>query len=391
MAKTVTEELVYEYWDCDKCGQKAIRGDVRSCPSCGNARNENIKFYLMEGKEEKVEDKAQAEKFKAGADWLCSFCENLNSVTDNNCLSCGATQESSKKNYFEVQKEKELKAAKKVEATKPVEPSKPFNWKKFSIWAVAILGSCITGLYFLGKTHNVSFQVVDVAWERTIPVMRYSTTQESDWEGELKGDDIVKIKSTQEIRSYEDRQVGSKTESYTESEQYQSGSKRECHTSYESTGSGASKKVTSCDNVPTYSSRTVRKTRQVPVYQKFPIYGTKVIYTANKYLPLREDTLKGKTNEPRWPDVSLGVGVNGKADTKGEPKASYIVELKKVNPDDKAKDMQKIKTTEDKFRNFYILNESVIRPVNVFDQIVLEEGEERVEEKKEDAKEKKNK
>ena len=50
--------------------------------------------------------------------------------------------------------------------------------------------------------------------------------------------------------------------------------------------------------------------------------------------------------------------------------------------------MQKIKTTEDKFRNFYILNESVIRPVNVFDQIVLEEGEERVEEKKEDAKEK---
>jgi ribosomal protein L37E len=135
---TVTEELVYEYWDCDKCGQKAIRGDVRTCPSCGNARNENIKFYLMEGKEEKVEDKALADKFKAGADWLCSFCETLNSVTDNNCLSCGASQESSKKNYFEVQKEKELKAAKKA----PIEnPKKPFNWKKFSIWGLSFLGS----------------------------------------------------------------------------------------------------------------------------------------------------------------------------------------------------------------------------------------------------------
>ena len=77
---TVTEELVYEYWDCDKCGQKAIRGDVRTCPSCGNARNENIKFYLKEGKEEKVEDKALADKFKAGADWLCSFCETLTTV-----------------------------------------------------------------------------------------------------------------------------------------------------------------------------------------------------------------------------------------------------------------------------------------------------------------------
>jgi glycosyltransferase involved in cell wall biosynthesis len=40
------------------------------------------------------------EKIKAGADWVCSFCEALNSVTDKNCLSCGASQESSEKNYF---------------------------------------------------------------------------------------------------------------------------------------------------------------------------------------------------------------------------------------------------------------------------------------------------
>lgn len=381
MAKTVVEELVFEYWDCDKCGQKAIRGDIRTCPSCGNARNENINFYLMEGKEEKVEDKTLADKFKAGADWLCSFCETLNSVTDNNCLSCGATQESSKKNYFEVQKEKELKAAKKV-GTPKQESNKSFNWKKFSIWMVAILGSCITSLYFLSKTHNVTFQVVEVAWERTIPIMRYTNTQQADWEDELKGDDIVKLKSSQEIRSYEDRQVGTKTETYLDTEQYRTGSKRECSTTYQSTGSGASKKVTSCDDVPTYSSRTVRKTREVPVYKKFPIYATKVIYKANFYLPVREETLRGRDNEPRSPEVRLGTGVNGKEDKKGELKASYIVELKKVNPEEKAKDLQKIKTTEDKFRNYYILNGSVIRPVNIFDDIVLEQGEERVEEEK---------
>ena len=380
---TVTEELVYEYWDCDKCGQKAIRGDVRTCPSCGNARNENIKFYLMEGKEEKVEDKALADKFKAGADWLCSFCETLNSVTDNNCLSCGASQESSKKNYFEVQKEKELKAAKKA----PIEnPKKPFNWKKFSIWGLSFLGACITSLYFLGKTHNVSFQVVDVSWQRTIPIMRYTTVQQSDWEGELKGKDIVKLKSSQEIRSYEDRQVGTKNETYTESERYQTGTKKECNTKYESTGSGASKKITSCDNVPTYSSRNVTKHRTVPVYQKFPVFGTKVFYTANVYTPLREETLKGKNNEPRWPDVKLGTGVMNKEDTKGEGVATYIVELKKVNPVDKAKDLQKIKTTEEKFRNVYILDQSVLLPVSVFDEIVLDKGEEKLDDKKEDSK-----
>ena len=54
-----------------------------------------------------------------------------------------------------------------------------------------------------------------------------------------------------------------------------------------------------------------------------------------------------------------------------------------MNPEEKPKDLQKIKTTEEKFRNYYILNEAVIRPVNIFDDIVLEKGEERVEEKKE--------
>ena len=391
MAKTVTEELVFEYWDCDKCGQKAIRGDVRNCPSCGNPRNESVKFYLLEGKDEKVEDLAQAEKFKAGADWVCSFCEALNSVTDKNCISCGASQESSEKNYFEVQKEKELKGAKNSDPEKPedwweAKYGKPFNWMKFSIWTVILLGSCITSLYYLGRTHEVKFQVVDVSWERTVPVLRYSNKEGIDWENELKGEDIVKLKSTQEIRSYEDRQVGTKMETYSESEQYQSGTKKDCNTNYESTGSGASKKVTTCNDVPTYSSRTVQRTRQVPVYQKFPIYGTKVTSTANMYVPLREDTLKGKDNEPHWPDAILGVGEKGKSDTKGEPKAIYIVELKKTNPDDKAKDLQKIKTTEEKFKSFYKLKESVTRPVNVFEEIVLEEGEEKYEETERDKK-----
>ena len=50
----------------------------------------------------------------------------------------------------------------------------------------------------------------------------------------------------------------------------------------------------------------------------------------------------------RWPDVKLGTGVNNKEDTKGEPRATYIVELKKVNQKIKAIDLQKIKTTEER-------------------------------------------
>ena len=75
-----------------------------------------------------------------------------------------------------------------------------------------------------------------------------------------------------------------------------------------------------------------------------------------------------------------------KEDTKGEGVATYIVELKKVNPVDKAKDLQKIKTTEEKFRNVYILDQSVLLPVSVFDEIVLDKGEEKLDDKKEDSK-----
>ena len=46
----------------------------------------------------------------------------------------------------------------------------------------------------------------------------------------------------------------------------------------------------------------------------------------------------------------------------------------------KKKYIQKIKTTEEKFKSFYKLKESVTRPVNVFEEIVLEEGEEKIDE-----------
>ncbi len=375
----ITEELIYEYWDCDKCGKKEIRGDLRACISCGSPRNESIKFYLLTSKEEKVEDIKQSNEFKAGPDWLCSFCNTLNSATKDSCLSCGSSKLDSEKNYFDIQKSKEEKLNKK----NFVEPQKQTSsLKKIITWTIAGISTFIGGICFLTKTHDVKFQMKSVKWEITVPVSRYIRTEKIDWENSLTGDNIQKISSTKEIFSYEDRQVGTKTERYTDSESYQSGSKKECNTSYESTGSGASKKVTKCENVPTYSTRNVTKTRTVPMYQKFPIYANKIKYFSSSYAFLRNFTLSGVDNLPKRPDIELSVGAENKPDRKENEINKFEVIFSKLNKEDKALDNQAFLVSEDLFKTKYLLNSEHLKKVDIFDRITPEEGEARLEEDK---------
>lgn len=382
MGTTVTEELIFEYWDCDKCGQKAIRGDIRNCPSCGNPRNESIRFYRIEGKEEKVTDSKQADAFKAGADWLCSFCETLNSILENNCKSCGASKESSEKNYFDVLNEKKKKEELKKEPAPQTKVSAPINWKKASLWILGFLSGCFTCVYFLTRTHDVEFEVIKTHWERTVSIERYERAQFEDWETEIKGDEVQEISSRNEIKRYEDRQVGTRTETYTDTESYRSGSKRECSTTYESTGSGASKKKTSCSDVPTYSTRSVTKHRDVPIYKKFPVYERKVIYMANKYKHFKDYFASGDDNNPKWPEFTLGKGINGKDDKEEKRTELYLVELKKIDEKEKVKEITKLKTSPEKFSSFYILNSTIKKPVlDISNEISPAKDEELIKEK----------
>jgi len=77
----------YEYWDC-QCGTtKFLRGDVMVCPGCGHPRDADTRFYRKEGNVEVVTADKQLERFKAGPDWICSFCQELNSDLEKECRS----------------------------------------------------------------------------------------------------------------------------------------------------------------------------------------------------------------------------------------------------------------------------------------------------------------
>ncbi|MCB1142368.1 MAG: hypothetical protein H7A24_00690 [Leptospiraceae bacterium] len=365
--ETVSEEYVYEYWDCPKCGNKGIRGDLYKCNQCGFPRDNSITFYRKEESEETVSETNEVEKFKKGPDWICSFCESLNSQEDENCKGCGATKSDSEKNYFEELKKREAKAQK---SSPPIseEPKSPKKSKGLILGGLIL--SAVIGFFSYGScTHKVDYTVKKAEWVRALAQERYMTRERVDWRDEMKGDDPEVIRTENAIRRYEKRQVGTRTESYTENERFQSGTKNECNTTYESTGSGASKKVKRCKDVPVYDTRPVTKTREVPVFQDFPIYDTKVTYRSGLYETIGYRIKRGKDNDPIWPELSAGIGEKNKEDRKGKTEESLTVIIEKVNSGDKGPDSEKLSLQEIDFKENFKLNSKITLEVNNFGSI----------------------
>ena len=100
-------KLVYGYLDCEYCGTTGIRGDNRECPGCGRVRGEHTKFYMQKGKKEYV----AAHKENRTPDWVCDFCDTLNSSKTNVCASCGSTRGSKPRTYFDVRAEEDKREA----------------------------------------------------------------------------------------------------------------------------------------------------------------------------------------------------------------------------------------------------------------------------------------
>jgi ribosomal protein L37E len=376
-----TEEYVYEYWDCPRCGEKGIRGDFKVCASCGFSRDDTINFYRKDV-DEVVSDEAQVDKFKQGPDWVCSYCGSLISQTDGKCGGCGMTRDDSVKNYFELKGKEDAgdEVTAGSEAAPPPPPDsgeeKKGKGKLFGI--IGGVAAAIAIVAFWGLSSKaVKYKVKSVYWERGIAVDRYKLTNNTDWEDEMKGDEIRVIRKNREIRRYDKRQVGTRTESYKDTEKYQAGTKEECTTSYKSTGSGAAKKTKKCRDVPVYKTREVTKTREVPVYREFPVYGNKVIYVSKMYSVYTTPKKSGRDNSPSWPAVKLGEGLDGKPDKEGERSEKYNVTLSKIS---KAKGPGEVifKTRSDLFEKKYILNNEIEMKVSNLGGIKYDKGEEEV-------------
>ena len=337
--------------DCKYCDTKAIKGSHRECPNCGKVRDANTDFYLPKSKVYVPED--EAKKINKNPDWVCEYCEQLNSDNDKFCKSCGAPREKEGSNYFEYRERKKLKEKKsynvedsydstseekdnisyydevktqsdRVESSvssKDVSrrgqkyksaiysESNSFgkfkdklnvyiNWK--AVISVVLCVAAVIGLVYLFIPKEKEVTILELGWERVISIEKYKTFDESGWT--LPTNARLKY-SQNEIHHYDQvidhyvtktRQV--QKERLVGYEDYVVGTR--------DLGNGYFEEITS--SRPVYETYYENEEYQEPVYKDVPRYQTKYYYEIDRWVYERSVKTAEMNQEPYWGDVILG-------------------------------------------------------------------------------------
>lgn len=300
-------KLVKAYWDCVYCGTKEIGGDLRECPNCSRPRGD-VKFYmkdnlqnqrLNETQHASIEhvDEAKAATISRNPDWYCSFCDSLNTDNATNCKGCGASREDSEKNYFDIQREKEFKAASQLQP-EPSYTDDSAHKKKRTFIILGILAAVIALLCFIFIPSTKDAKIVGLSWERSITVEQYQMFSESDWS--LPSDAIYKSERTElhhydeVLDHYETREVQRSREVI---DHY------DTEYTYSDLGNGYYEEVE--HSVPVYRTEYYTETEEVPIYVSVPRYATKYYYDIWRWTPVRTEVVSGHDRDPEWPSLSL--------------------------------------------------------------------------------------
>lgn len=302
------KRLIEKYWDCEQCGSKKISGGLRECPNCGKPRDEDTTFYLS-GEHKYVAPEIAA-TINRNPDWICRYCNSLNSDSNENCASCGASRTSENLNYFE-NKEKQREEAEElpeVETDPEEEESSFLELSKILPFDMGVLGYVLIGLFsllvvigivYLFVPKNKEITITNISWERAIEVERYQTVDESDWNlpsnARLKYSRQEFSHYQQVLDHYETRTKQVAKERITGYEEYVVGIK--------DLGNGYAEEIT--DTRPVYETYYETETYQEPVYRDEPVYRTKYYYEIDKWLYERTERSSGSDKNVYWPETTL--------------------------------------------------------------------------------------
>lgn len=323
-------------WDCKYCDHTGILGRHRTCPNCGKTRGDTVKFYLPDNPESKVLSKEESDKISNKADWYCDYCDALNKAEDSICHACGSARSESKKDYFDLRKDDEIREQKKDaqlrEAQRAIESvecflkddanhkrnklssndyddndevEKTINssgqnnglFKKIIFGLVALLA--VFGVVCLFKPTTNDVSVIDKSWERNISIEESKWVEESGWT--LPGDAKL-LHSAREIKTYEKVFDHYETKTVQKSRQVQDG--YDVSYTYKDLGNGYAEQVE--HKTPRYKTEYYTETEEVPVYRDEPVYATKYYYEIERWFKVRSVDTNGKDDEPYWGKVILG-------------------------------------------------------------------------------------
>ncbi|MDE5830498.1 MAG: hypothetical protein K2H53_02185 [Clostridia bacterium] len=302
------KRLIEGYWDCKYCGTPKIRGGIRECPHCGKPRDENTTFYLS-GTHRYVAPEVAA-TVNRNPDWICMYCNGLNSDSDANCTSCGAPRTAKNLNYFENKKKQSEKAEESSEVENETEEEKSslLELSKILSFNTEILGYVLIGLFsllavigiiylFIPKDKEIT--ITDMSWERTIEIQRYQTVEENDWELPPNGRLLY---SRQEFSHYQQVLDHYETKTRQVAKEKIVGYE-EYVVSIEDLGNGYFEETT--DIRPVYETYYETETYEEPVYRDEPVYRTKYYYEIDKWLYERTERSSESNKTPYWPETTL--------------------------------------------------------------------------------------
>ena len=296
-------KLIMGYWDCPFCNAKHIEGLERDCPNCGRARSKETEFYIDENNIEYLTEEEAKTKGK-GADWLCSYCDSLNSVLDDTCKGCGAQKSESQKDYFQMHEESQVEntaneTPKSVQKEKPKRRRDPSKARWYH-WLLALIIYGLPLFLFISflLPKHVIITVEKTAWEYNISIEKYGVVEESDW---TLPDKAKLIKKKKEIHHYDKELDHYETKTETHEERVLDG----YDVSYNRVNNGDGTFSEERVETPRYRTETRTETVEVPVYKDVPVYRTKYYYEIKKWHHHRYVTSSGENEEPYWGEVSL--------------------------------------------------------------------------------------
>ena len=316
------------FWDCKYCGTTHIGGRHRECPNCGKARSKDTEFYL--GTERNYVPKNQSRDISRNPDWVCEFCQQLNSDNDTVCKYCGSSRTKRALNYFQAKLPssahdsyngsdsnsgctEQMNSGENISASTPTckasdQPSRQKSSKSvkeflashcYQLLITLLLVAGIVGMVFLFLPKELEITINEFTWTRTIDIERYQTVEESSWSlpsnsrllySQLEIHHYQSVIDHYEIRT---RQVAKQRISGYET--YVSG--------YRDLGNGYFEEITS--QRPIYETYYETETYQEPVYRDEPVYKTKYYYEIEKWLYERSVLTNGSGKSPYWGETNL--------------------------------------------------------------------------------------
>ena len=188
--------IVEGRWKCPYCKTEEILGRYQVCPNCGRQRDKDFKPTLPKDIKNNYVTDEEAKKLNKNPDWMCSYCQSYNSDNNDTCTCCGASRVESDGNYFDIQKKKNSTPTPTAGEASYAEDenkkntlknlkSKFLSFKSSSVFRYIFFGLIIalfiTGIIALVQPKEVTMNVTEVSWNRTIDIEKYQTVEESDW------------------------------------------------------------------------------------------------------------------------------------------------------------------------------------------------------------------